>query len=63
MLAYLICTGRNAGIELRNQRISTPTHIGAKIDHSVVFQALKELLSPRFDGPVSLFILRYMCKC
>jgi len=63
MYTYLIFAGRNAGIELRNQRTSTPTHIGAKIDHSVVFQALKELLSPRFDGPVSLFVLQYMCEC
>ena len=49
---FLKYAGRNAGLELRSQRTSTPTHFGAKIDHSVVFQALKELLSPRFDGNV-----------
>ena len=51
-ISAVIFEGRNAGVELRNQRTSTPTHFGAKIDHNVVFQALKELLLPRFDGSV-----------
>ena len=65
MSTYLIFAGRNAGLELRNQRASTPTHFGAKIDHTVVFQALKELLSPRFDGTVScVCVLQYVVyKC
>ena len=50
--SLLFIVGRNAGVELRNQRVSTPTQGGAKIDHNIVFQALKELVSPRFDGTV-----------